>query len=82
MRHLEILDIIREHNPEAVIIDGFDEAITAYSQIPPFRVVYDVEKCIAILVESGMTLDDAVQYFDYNVLGSYFGENNPIFISL
>ena len=82
MRQKEILDRLKEYNPDAVIVDGFDDAIIGYSQMPPFCAVYDVEKCIAVLVEAGMTLEDSVEYFDYNVLGSYLGENSPIFVSL
>ncbi len=82
MRYKTILDILKKHNPEAVLVDGFDEAVVGYSQMPPFCAVYDVEKCIAILVENGMTLEDSIEYFDYNVLGSYLGDNGPIFVSL
>lgn len=83
MRYKHVIEILQKHNPEAVIVDGFDSAIIGYTQSsPPFCAVYDIEKCIAILIESGMSPEDSVEYFDYNILGSYMGENNPIFISL
>jgi len=27
-----------------------------------------------------MTYEDAVEYFDYNTLGAYMGENTPMFL--
>jgi hypothetical protein len=83
MRYNTIIEIVKNHNSEAVIIDGFDQAIIGYTQSnPSFCIVYDIEKCISILVEFGMSLEDAVEYFDSNFLGAYIGENNPIFVSL
>ena len=65
-----------------VTADGFEEAFIAYG----FRfshpvAIYDVEKCLSILqLRDGMTEDEAVEYFDYNVQGSYVGESTPVFI--
>ena len=84
MRHKEIIERVSRLNPDALFADGFDQAIVGYTQNgkSPIVAVYDVEKCIIVLTNSGMPLQDAVEYFEYNVLGSYFGENDPIFISL
>ena len=43
---------------------------------------YDVDKVLAkIIAESDprMSQEDAVDYFDYNILGSWMGEGTPIF---
>ena len=82
MRHKEIINRLSEMNPSALLADGFDEAVIGHTQKDPYVAVYDAEKCIAVLIESGMTTEEAVEYFEYNVLGSYVGENNPIFVSL
>ena len=82
MRQKEIIDRLSEMNPSALLADGFDQAVIGYTQKHPYLAVYDSEKCIAILIESGMTTEEAVEHFEYNVLGSYVGENNPIFVSL
>lgn len=84
MRHKEILDRLLEINPQAVIIEGLDEAIIGYTQNNGFPnvAVYDTELCVSLLSSNGMSLEDAVDYFEYNVLGSHFGENSPIFVSL
>lgn len=82
MRYKHIVEILNKFNPQAIILDGFDQAIVGYTQnYPPFCAVYDIEKCIAILVENGMSINEAVEHFDANFL-VHSGENNPIFISL
>lgn len=63
---------------DAVIADGFDDAIIGITTNG--IVAYSYKKCIKILVNQGMELDEAVEYFEYNVDGAYVGENTPIYI--
>jgi len=63
--------------------DGFDDAIIGFgNQTPQEKVlIYDAEKCIDILMKrDGMTGEDALEYFCYNVEGAYMGEHTPIFM--
>lgn len=75
----EIADI----NPEALLCDGFDEAIIGMAQrinLGPV-VAYDVDKMLDIMVErDGMTYEEAMEYFDFNILGAWMGENTPVYI--
>ena len=75
----EIADI----NPEALLCDGFDEAIIGMAErinLGPV-VAYDVDKMLDIMVErDGMTYEEAIEYFDYNILGAWMGENTPVYI--
>jgi len=41
------------------------------------RLIYSVSKCIEILSKD-MDEEEAVEYFDFNVRGSYIGERTPI----
>ena len=61
---------------------GFEEAVIGISERrgDPSLVAYDADKCIQILIDQGMTDEEAVEYFGYNVVGSYVGERTPIFI--
>jgi hypothetical protein len=61
---------------EWVTADGFDDAIIGVCEN---RVVYSVHKCIKILMND-MSFDDAVEYFNFNVSGSYIGEQTPIWV--
>ena len=75
----EIADI----NPEALLCDGFDEAIIGMAErinLGPV-VAYDVDKILGIMVErDGMTYEEAIEYFDFNILGAWMGENTPVYI--
>jgi uncharacterized beta-barrel protein YwiB (DUF1934 family) len=62
-----------------VFADGYEEAIIGIEE-PSLKVVYDEDKCISILVNDGMDIDDAKEYFDFNTKGSFIGDRTPIFI--
>ena len=74
---------IGDINPEALLCDGFDDAIIGMAErinLGPV-VAYDTEKMIDIMVErDGMTYEEAIEYFDYNILGAWMGEFTPVFI--
>ena len=59
--------------------DGFDEAVIGI-EISSLRLVYSEYKCIQIL-RRDMTLEDALEHFDFNVRGSYIGELTPIWVN-
>ena len=62
--------------------DGFDEAIIGVAErigMEPV-VAYDTNKIIEILSRE-MTEDEAVEFFEFNILGAYMGERTPIYIS-
>jgi hypothetical protein len=67
------------------VADGFDDAFvgTTISAFDRKQVaVYDYDKCILILMhDNHMTEDDAIEYFNYNVIGSWIGEETPIYIN-
>lgn len=68
---------------KALFADGFDDAIigVAYQCGKDPIISYDIEKCINILVKrDGMTRDEAVEYFEFNTLGAYVGEDGPIYV--
>jgi|TARA_R110002020_G_scaffold66432_3_gene174595 hypothetical protein len=76
-----ILERISELNPKALKADGFDDAILGIStRIGDDNLIaYDYDKCIEILQEE-MSYEEAVEYMEFNVVGSYVGEGTPIFI--
>jgi len=45
------------------------------------RVVYDTELILELLMgRSEMTYEEAVEYFDFNIAGSYMGEYTPFYL--
>lgn len=57
--------------------DGFDDAVIGIED-NSMRLIYSVQKCINILMEQGMEMQDAMEYFEFNVSGAYVGEKTPI----
>lgn len=91
-----IKDWIADYNEEALLVTGFDQAIIGmceqFGNNPV--VAYDREKCIEILmkdfasdVDEGESYEEdlhtlAVEHFEFNVVGSFVGENTPVFLTL
>ena len=73
-----MLDKILEWFPEEDILkaDGFDEAIIGI-ETNEMRLIYSVSKSIQILCRD-MNEEEAVEFFDFNVRGSYVGDKTPI----
>jgi hypothetical protein len=64
--------------------EEFDEAIIGVSErIGDEPVVaYDTTKIVEILVlNHSMSVDEAYEYFEFNILGAYVGERTPTFIT-
>jgi hypothetical protein len=75
-----MLDLIIEQNPEEEFLkaDGLDEAIIGYDDFTG-RLIYSMSKIINILIEDdGMTEEDALEHYYYNIHGGYVGEKTPI----
>tara|TARA_R100001198_G_C5179131_1_gene176588 strand:+ start:669 stop:896 length:228 start_codon:yes stop_codon:yes gene_type:complete len=66
-----------------MIMDGFDDCIAGVVQRygQPTIVCYDKEKVLEQLMDDGMTDEEAVEYFEYNQIGAWVGEQTPCFIS-
>ena len=62
---------------EILKTDGFDDAVIGIDT-GTMRLIYSVTRCVEILIVGGMDMNDAIEYFDFNVRGSYVGEKTPI----
>lgn len=68
---------------EALLADGFEEALIGNTQGNNIVAVYDYERCVQVLMErDSMTATDAIEFMEFNVVGSYVGEKTPVFISI
>tara|TARA_R110001606_G_scaffold14504_1_gene61097 strand:+ start:8878 stop:9120 length:243 start_codon:yes stop_codon:yes gene_type:complete len=76
---MEIKELLIEYAADnALTADGFDNAVIGLSYDGLF--VYDIDDCVSILVEDGMSLLEAEEFMDFNVLNCYMGEGTPLFI--
>lgn len=67
----------------AALLDGFDDAIIGIVRecCDGPRILYSKNKIINILCERDlMDIDEAEEFFDYNILGLYIDEQNPVFL--
>ena len=69
---------IAEIDPDALFMDGFDEAIIGFFTRcgQPLVVVYDRRKCIEVL-KGDMSEDEAEEYLSFNCEGAWVGDRTP-----
>ena len=77
------IEDINEQAEGAILLDGFNDAIIGiveeFGNGP--RVLYSKNKILQTLEDrDGMTIFEAVEFYDYNILGLFAGEQNPIFL--
>jgi len=63
--------------------DGFDDCVIGVDMVSSSpRLIYSVTKVINKLVDSdGMTYEEAIEHYEYNIAGSHVGEQTPIWCS-
>jgi hypothetical protein len=65
-----------------LFIDGHDNAIVGIGrQFNNHAVIYN-QKIVIENLQKFMNYEDASEYFEYNIVGAYVGENTPIFLDL
>jgi hypothetical protein len=67
----KILEFINEE--ELLRADGFDSAIIGLDD-RSMRLIYSKSLCINILISQGMTEEEALEYFEFNVSSAWLGD--------
>lgn len=81
-RYNALVDKIADYNPEAMLADGFDAALigVVFRATKEPVALYDYEKCIEVLMDrEGVDYAEAVEWLEFNTLGSWVGEHTPAF---
>ena len=65
---------------ECLLADGFDEAVIGITFGVNAVAVYSVSKVLDTLVDEGMSMEDAIEHFEYNIAGGYVGEKTPMWV--
>lgn len=76
-------DDLSEENPDALLADGFEKAFVGIARRcgQPSLAVYSIRLCIRVLMDrDGMSYEEAVEFFEYNVVGAWMGPMTPIFL--
>lgn len=74
---------LNEYAEGSILLDGLESAIVGvveeFGNGP--RILYSKDKILEILQErDGMTHSEAEEFFDFNIIGGYFGKQNPVFL--
>ena len=82
---INVKQYLDENYPEEelLIIDGFDEAFVGVGyQFHKAVTCYDKDKIIELLIRDDMTFEEALEYFEFNIVRgiAYLGEQAPIII--
>lgn len=74
-----MLQSIIDNHPDQdfMIADGFDDCVIGFEETSG-RLIYSTIECIRTLQGEGMSEEDALEHFYYNVQGAYVGELTPI----
>ena len=75
---------IEEFWPDALFCVGHDNAIIGIADTFHRNdiVLYDTDIIIKNLMEEGMSNEEAIEYFRFNIVGSYVGEQTPIYATI
>jgi len=83
MTREEIDQHLQNIGEEALLMDGFDEALIGFSKRinEPLLAVYKWQRMVQILKNRDkMSYEEAVEYIEYNCLGAWIGEQTPIIV--
>lgn len=82
---MTILEQIFETYPDELFLkaDGYDDAVIGVYDdsfnTGKMKLVYSVSKCIEILMkDNDMEYSVALEFFEFNTLGAYVGDDTPI----
>jgi hypothetical protein len=77
---------IDEYAEGAVLLDGLESAIVGIVEdfgSPGRKMLYSKQRILNILQERDqMSISESEEFYDYNILGLYAGEQNAIFLDL
>ena len=82
MKRTKLDDIVEQWaDVDILMADGFDDCVLGYDYNwdGVIRLIYSVDKIIKKLVRRDkMDIDEAIEYFEFNMRGAYVGEKTPI----
>ena len=77
-------EYFHNNDQEVMFMDGLDEAIIGIAQqfTNDALVAYSLTKILEVLMsgEDGMSHEEAMEYFSFNIQGSWMGEGTPIIV--
>ena len=64
-----------------LLADGLESAFMGIGrQFTHPVAIYSYKKTIRVLKGMGMTKEEAIEYFDFNIAQAFVGDNTPVFL--
>ena len=79
----DIQDYCQMYDDSVILADGFELAFLGfgYSFVGTYA-IYNMTNCVKILMQRDeMTYDEAGEFLEFNVLGSFVGDRMPVFLN-
>ena len=79
----QLADYLMNIEDDIVMADGLSDAFIGIGSVGPNGktvAVYDSMKIIESLMQQGMSQEEALEFYEYNIAGAYVGEKTPFFM--
>jgi len=78
----DLKQLVENWGEDLLIMDGYDDCIIGVAERfgSGSHIVYDLGKVLHRLVDDGMSAEEEHEWYQYNMLGAYVGENTPSFV--
>ena len=76
-------ELINDSFPEAMVMDGYDDCILGVIErmgMDPI-VCYDKQMVLMKLQCEGMSDEEAIEWYEYNMVGAWVGDTTPCFLN-
>jgi len=82
MERSKMVELIECLTEDALTMDGYDDCILGVVERfgQQNHVLYDLGAVLNKLIEGGMTREEAMEWYEFNMLGAYVGETTPSFL--
>ena len=71
-----------ENKANLTFLEGFDKAIVGIAKdgLEQPKIIYSKQKILNTLIKNNLSLEEAVEYYDFNILGICKKKNDPAFL--
>lgn len=82
---MDVVEYLAEMQPDAIVLDGLDKCLIGTSETDEGTVaVYSYDLIISQYMSEGMTDEDAIEFYEYNLVRAlpYMGKLAPIIVNV
>lgn len=79
----KLKDFLGDLTDDIMVADGLADAfigVASFGKEGKTIAIYDSMKIIERLIKEGMTEEEAIEYYEYNIASAYAGEGTPIYM--